>query len=124
MADGQTGGLIWFKDQPHYWDAWGGYFRLLYGFHAADHFLQDVEIHHLETPNELKFTNLKIIDKGPVRASLQADASYGKSTIKVTVRHFTASHSDYLYTIFNRYPWMPLQVGSLWSLLERSLKFR
>jgi hypothetical protein len=65
--------------------------RLLRGFHVLNHFLQDVEIHHLETPNELKFTNLKIIDKGPVRASLQADASYGKSTIKVTVRHFSTS---------------------------------
>jgi len=67
IPEGKTGGLIWFKDQPHYWDAW------------------DVEIHHLETPNELKFTNLKIVDNGPVRASIQADASYGKSTIKVTI---------------------------------------
>lgn len=48
--------------------------------------LLDVEIHHLETPHPLKLVNVKVSENGPVRASIQAEVKYGKSTIKTTVR--------------------------------------
>jgi hypothetical protein len=47
----------------------------------------DVEIHHLEMPHELKFTNVKVSENGPVRASVVAEIKYGKSTIKTTARY-------------------------------------
>jgi hypothetical protein len=36
-------------------------------------------------PHELKFENVKIVENGPVRATISADASYDKSKIKVLV---------------------------------------
>ncbi|KAJ4488346.1 glycosyl hydrolases family 38 N-terminal domain-containing protein [Lentinula aciculospora] len=67
IADGATGGLIIFEDRPNYWDAW------------------DVEIHHLETTTSLKFTNVSVVAHGPLRASVQAQVKYGKSTINVLI---------------------------------------
>ncbi|KIK63743.1 glycoside hydrolase family 38 protein [Collybiopsis luxurians FD-317 M1] len=67
IADGETGGLIIFEDRPNYWDAW------------------DVEIHHLETPTPLRFTNVSVVAHGPLRASVQAQVKYGKSIINVTI---------------------------------------
>lgn len=45
----------------------------------------DVEIHHLETAKELKFSDVSITAQGPLRASVTAQVKYGNSTIKVTV---------------------------------------
>ncbi|KAF7980211.1 hypothetical protein HWV62_39313 [Athelia sp. TMB] len=67
IANGRTGGLIIFQDRPNYWDAW------------------DVEIHHLETAKELKFSDVSITAQGPLRASVTAQVKYGNSTIKVTI---------------------------------------
>ncbi|TCD63848.1 Glycoside hydrolase, 38 vacuolar alpha mannosidase [Steccherinum ochraceum] len=67
IAKGQTGGLVIFEDRPNYWDAW------------------DVEIHHLETAHPLEFSNLEITAEGPLRASLKAETTYGKSKISVTI---------------------------------------
>ncbi|KAI0293181.1 glycosyl hydrolases family 38 N-terminal domain-containing protein [Multifurca ochricompacta] len=67
IPQGQTGGMVIYEDRPNYWDAW------------------DVEIHHLEKPQELKFTNVKIVATGPLRAAVETEIKYGKSSIKVTV---------------------------------------
>jgi len=67
IASGKTGGLIIFSDQPNYWDAW------------------DVEIHHLEKFTELAFTDVAIVESGPVRASVEATVKYGQTTIKATI---------------------------------------
>lgn len=45
----------------------------------------DVEIHHLETPHQLKFESVKVVENGPVLASLVGVVKYGKSTINVTI---------------------------------------
>jgi len=46
----------------------------------------DVEVHHLETPTPLQFTGARVIAEGPLRAAVQTQVMYGKSTIDVTVR--------------------------------------
>ena len=45
----------------------------------------DVEIHHLEKAQQLKFANVKIVASGPLLAAVETEVKYGKSTIKVTV---------------------------------------
>ncbi|THH17029.1 hypothetical protein EW146_g3709 [Bondarzewia mesenterica] len=67
ISKGKTGGLIIFEDRPNYWDAW------------------DVEIHHLEKWQELKFSGIKIVAEGPLRASVLTKVEYGQSTINVTI---------------------------------------
>ncbi|KAG9085146.1 Glycoside hydrolase, 38 vacuolar alpha mannosidase [Ceratobasidium sp. UAMH 11750] len=67
IASGKTGGLVIFSDQPNYWDAW------------------DVEIHHLEKFTELAFTDVSIVESGPVRASVEATVKYGQTTVKATI---------------------------------------
>ncbi|KAH9965647.1 glycosyl hydrolases family 38 N-terminal domain-containing protein [Russula compacta] len=67
IPQGQTGGLTIFEDHPNYWDAW------------------DVEVHHLEKAQQLKFANVKVVDPGPLHAAVETEVTYGKSTIKVTV---------------------------------------
>lgn len=46
----------------------------------------DVEIHHLETRQPLKFGRISVLEEGPLRASVSAELKYGKSTIDVVVR--------------------------------------
>jgi len=48
-------------------------------------FCSDVEIHHLEKAQRLKFTNVKVVASGPLRASVVTDVEYGKSKITTTV---------------------------------------
>ncbi|KAH9988748.1 glycosyl hydrolases family 38 N-terminal domain-containing protein [Russula vinacea] len=67
IPQGQTGGLMIFEDHPNYWDAW------------------DVEIHHLEKAQHLKFANVKVVESGPLRAAVETEVKYGKSTIKITI---------------------------------------
>jgi alpha-mannosidase len=67
IPEGQTGGLVIFQDQPNYWDAW------------------DVEIHHLEKPTPLEFSNISVVAQGPLRASVKAEVRYGQSKIYVTI---------------------------------------
>lgn len=55
------------SDRPNNWDAW------------------DVEIHHLEKPTYLEFTNISVAAEGPLRATVESEIKYGKSTIKVAV---------------------------------------
>ncbi|KAH9037516.1 glycoside hydrolase family 38 protein [Lactarius pseudohatsudake] len=70
IPHGETGGLVIFEDHPNYWDAW------------------DVEIHHLEKAQRLKFSNVKVVASGPLRASVVTDVEYGKSKITTTVTPF------------------------------------
>jgi alpha-mannosidase len=67
ISKGQTGGLVIFQDRPNYWDAW------------------DVEIHHLEVSEQLKFENVSVVSQGPVFGTVRAEVKYGKSTIVLTV---------------------------------------
>lgn len=67
IPTGQTGGLIIFNDQPTSWDAW------------------ETDVHHLETPHPLKFTSIKVVENGPVRASLSTEVRHGQSTVQVTI---------------------------------------
>ncbi|KAF8259316.1 glycosyl hydrolases family 38 N-terminal domain-containing protein [Lactarius quietus] len=67
IPHGETGGLAIFEDIPNYWDAW------------------DVEIHHLEKGERLKFSNAKVVASGPLRASVVTDVEYGKSKITTTI---------------------------------------
>jgi alpha-mannosidase len=48
-------------------------------------FVADVEIHHLETPIPLSFSQVRVIAEGPLRAAVQTKVKYGKSTIDITV---------------------------------------
>lgn len=45
----------------------------------------DVEIHHLEMRTPLAFSSVRVIADGPLRASIEGQVKYGKSTITVTV---------------------------------------
>ncbi|KAG6332318.1 hypothetical protein ID866_6771 [Astraeus odoratus] len=67
IQKGNSGGLVIFEDRPNYWDAW------------------DVEIHHLETRTPLEFSSIRVIAQGPLRASVEAQVHYGKSTVKATL---------------------------------------
>lgn len=57
----------------------------------------DVEIHHSEKAQQLKFANVKIVDSGPLFGAVVAEVKYGKSTIKVTVSvgRGVSSRDDY-----------------------------
>ena len=46
----------------------------------------DVEIHHLETRQPLKFGRVCVLEEGPLRAAVSAELKYGQSTINVIVR--------------------------------------
>ena len=45
----------------------------------------DVEVHHLEKGQRLKFANVKVIESGPLFAAVETEVKYNKSTIKLTV---------------------------------------
>ncbi|RXW22273.1 hypothetical protein EST38_g3570 [Candolleomyces aberdarensis] len=67
ISSGHTGGLVIFQDRPNYWDAW------------------DVEVHHLEVSEPLKFSNISVIAQGPLYGAVRAEVKYGQSTIVVTI---------------------------------------
>ena len=52
---------------------------------TENHGSSDVEIHHLEKAQQLKFANAKVVASGPLLAAVETEVQYGKSTIKVTV---------------------------------------
>ena len=45
----------------------------------------DVEIHHLETARQLKFSDISIVSRGPLRAAIKAKLKYHNSDIQVLV---------------------------------------
>jgi len=70
----------------------------------------DVEIHHLETAQPLKFSNVSVSAPGPLRASVDAEVKYGNSTINLTVSRVTFYKRMPLINIF-RFRWMLSRVG-------------
>ena len=69
IPKGQKGNrLILYDDQPLYWDAW------------------DVELYHLETPQELGYGKTTIVDQGPLRVGLLVEYKISEeSWIKTTI---------------------------------------
>ncbi|THH05654.1 hypothetical protein EW145_g4638 [Phellinidium pouzarii] len=67
IVKGESGGMVIFEDRPGYWDAW------------------DVEIHHLEKHTPLTFSDVKVVAKGPLRASVSAEVTFGESKANVTI---------------------------------------
>jgi len=45
----------------------------------------DVEIHHLETRQPLRFGKITVLEEGPLRAAVLAELKYGQSSINVVV---------------------------------------
>ena len=80
--------LILYDDQPLYWDAW------------------DVEIYHLQTPQELGLGKTTIVDQGPLRVGICvehkiSEESWIKTTISLdtwipSVRGYTEGFRDAL----------------------------
>jgi alpha-mannosidase len=67
IPHGQTGGFILYEDQPANWDAW------------------DVDVFHLEKFIRLEFSDLTVVEQGPMRASVKAQVNFGGSKLQVTV---------------------------------------
>lgn len=64
----ETAGLMLYDDLPLAYDAW------------------DAEIYHLDMAEVINFDSVEIVDAaGPLRASLRARASFGKSSAELTV---------------------------------------
>lgn len=70
IADGLSAGFVIYRDHPRSWDAW------------------EVDISHLETRRALKFSEVSILEKGPVRASIACVIDDGTSKIAVQVRTY------------------------------------
>lgn len=68
IADGLSAGFVIYRDHPRSWDAW------------------EVDISHLETRRALKFSEVNILEKGPVRATIACVIDDGSSKIEVQVR--------------------------------------
>lgn len=68
IADGLSAGFVIYRDHPRSWDAW------------------EVDISHLETRRPLKFSEVNILEKGPVRATVACVVDEGSSKIEVQVR--------------------------------------
>ena len=88
IPDGETGGLVIFEDAPNFWDAWGVSILFIYRRFRSEVICSDVEIHHLEKRQPLKFGNISVLEEGPLRAAVLAELKYGKSSINVVVRYF------------------------------------
>ncbi|KAG8972660.1 Glycoside hydrolase, 38 vacuolar alpha mannosidase [Tulasnella sp. 425] len=102
IPGGATGGLVMFeRDTPPNWDAW------------------DTEIHHLETSKPLEFSNLKVHESGPLRASLVADIAYGQSKIWVEISLDATSAT----TQANSRPYIRFDAKVDWHERHKFLKF-
>jgi alpha-mannosidase len=64
----ENAGLVLYDDFPLAYDAW------------------DAEVYHLECGQALKFDKVELAANGPLRASLRATCSFGKSRAVLTVR--------------------------------------
>ncbi|KAK4701933.1 alpha-mannosidase, partial [Phenoliferia sp. Uapishka_3] len=67
IDEGRTAGFVLFEDRPNNWDAW------------------DVDAFHLETKSEVNATSVKILEDGPLRASICATYHIGKSVVKAFI---------------------------------------
>ena len=53
--------------------------------HGMEFWGSDVEVHHLEKGQRLKFVNIKVIKSGPLFVAVETEVKFNKSTIKLTV---------------------------------------
>ncbi|GAA5949430.1 hypothetical protein JCM3765_003406 [Sporobolomyces pararoseus] len=67
LVGGETAGFVIFEDTPLNWDAW------------------DVDAFHLETKKPVSASSVKIIEDGPLRASVEAVFHIGQSRMKCTI---------------------------------------
>ncbi|KAH8115672.1 glycoside hydrolase family 38 protein [Phellopilus nigrolimitatus] len=101
IVQGESGGMVIFEDRPGYWDAW------------------DVEIHHLEKRTPLAFSDVKVIAKGPLRASVSAEVKFGKTTANVTISLDAVSAS----VASNSRPYLRFDAKVDWHERHQFLKF-
>jgi alpha-mannosidase len=67
--------MVIMEDNPNFWDAW------------------DVDQFHLEKQTHLKFGNVRVLEGGPVRATIGASLRVGQSSMEVEVRRgLTGNH--------------------------------
>jgi alpha-mannosidase len=59
--------MVIMEDNPNFWDAW------------------DVDQFHLEKQTHLKFGNVRVLEGGPVRATIGASLRVGQSSMEVEV---------------------------------------
>lgn len=64
LAD-HTAGFVIFEDRPQSWDAW------------------EVDIGHLEMKSDIDASSVRIVEEGPMRATLLATYHFGGSSINV-----------------------------------------
>lgn len=51
--------------------------------------IADVEVYHLETREALLFSNIAVVETGPIRAALRAEVKLANSTFVTTVsKHY------------------------------------
>ncbi|GAA6017633.1 hypothetical protein JCM11491_005308 [Sporobolomyces phaffii] len=67
LVEGETAGFVIFEDTPLNWDAW------------------DVDAFHLETKKSVNASSVKIVEDGPLRASVEAVFHIGQSRMKCTI---------------------------------------
>lgn len=72
----KTGGLVTYDDFPLAYDAW------------------DAEIYHLDCSHEISFGEVRVVAEGPLRASLEAVARFGKSIVTMTVSYLWGRRGD------------------------------
>jgi len=75
--------------------------------YQSSFFLLDVEIHHLETAHQLKFTNISVVSQGPLRAAVKAEVRYGQSVIIATVKSTLTTSLPIKSLILDRFLLMP-----------------
>lgn len=67
LAKGKTSGFVIFQDRPLNWDAW------------------DVDAFHLETKTEVNASSMRVVEDGPLRATVEIVYHTGQSTIRAFV---------------------------------------
>ncbi|GAA5842560.1 hypothetical protein JCM5353_008469, partial [Sporobolomyces roseus] len=67
LLEGETAGFVIFEDTPLNWDAW------------------DVDAFHLETKKPVNASSVKIVEDGPLRASVEAVFHLGQSRMKCMI---------------------------------------
>ncbi|KAK4688271.1 alpha-mannosidase, partial [Tremellales sp. Uapishka_1] len=67
IPKGQTGGMVIMEDHPNYWDAW------------------DVDDFHLQKQTHLKFGEVRILESGPLRATLGCSLRIGQSVMEIRI---------------------------------------
>ncbi len=67
LAAGRTAGFNIYEDYPPSFDAW------------------ETEVYSLDTEDEIVFSAARFVEKGPLRASVLLEATFGRSKIECTL---------------------------------------